>query len=144
MLTDGRRTDDGRTTDARVTGILIAHLGAFGSGELKTSHINFKPWTKHPMPFLQLQPLTNHHTHILHPGQNIPCHFCSPGQNITHTFCTLDKTSNATYFDTLDKTYELRHEISNNVICVTSKASDQPAHTLSLIRAFASHLFILV
>ena len=33
--TDGRRTD-GRTTDAGVTGILIAHLGAFGSGELKT------------------------------------------------------------------------------------------------------------
>ena len=32
--TDGRRTD-GRTTDAGVTGILIAHLGAFGSGELK-------------------------------------------------------------------------------------------------------------
>ena len=30
---DGR-TDDGRT-DAGVTGILIAHLGAFGSGELK-------------------------------------------------------------------------------------------------------------
>ena len=34
MLTDGR-TDDGRTTDDIVTGILIAHLGAFGSGELK-------------------------------------------------------------------------------------------------------------
>ena len=33
---DGRT--DGRTTDARVTGILIAHLGAFGSGEL----INYK------------------------------------------------------------------------------------------------------
>ena len=32
MLTDGR-TDDG------VIGILIAHLGAFGSGELK-----IKPW----------------------------------------------------------------------------------------------------
>ena len=31
--TDGRTTD-GRTTDAGVTGILIAHLGAFGSGEL--------------------------------------------------------------------------------------------------------------
>ena len=28
---------DGRTTDAGVTGILIAHLGAFGSGELKMS-----------------------------------------------------------------------------------------------------------
>ena len=26
---------DGRTTDAGVIGILIAHLGAFGSGELK-------------------------------------------------------------------------------------------------------------
>ena len=39
--TDDRRqtTDDGRTTDDGVTGILIAHLGAFGSGELimKTS-----------------------------------------------------------------------------------------------------------
>ena len=35
MLTD-ERTTDGRTTDAGVTGILIAHLGAFGSGELKT------------------------------------------------------------------------------------------------------------
>ena len=33
--TDDGRTDDGRTTDAGVTGILIAHLGAFGSGELK-------------------------------------------------------------------------------------------------------------
>ena len=31
---DGRRTD-GRTTDAGVTGILLAHLRAFGSGELK-------------------------------------------------------------------------------------------------------------
>ena len=29
---DGRT--DGRTTDAGVTGILIAHLRAFGSGEL--------------------------------------------------------------------------------------------------------------
>ena len=32
---------------------------------------------------------------------------------------------------------EPRHEISNNVVCATSKASDQPAHTRSLIRAFA-------
>ena len=35
-------------------------------------------------------------------------------------------------------TNEPVHEISNNVVCATSKASDQPAHTLSLIRAFAS------
>ena len=26
------------------------------------------------------------------------------------------------------KTYELRHEISNNVTCATSKSSDQPAY----------------
>ena len=35
------------------------------------------------------------------------------------------------------------HEISNNVVCATIKASDQPAHTGSLIRAFASRLSIL-
>ena len=35
------------------------------------------------------------------------------------------------------------HGISNNVACATSKASDQPAHTRSLIRAFASRLSIL-
>ena len=33
---DGR-TDDGQTMDAGVTGILIAHLGAFGSVELKNN-----------------------------------------------------------------------------------------------------------
>ena len=40
--TDDGRTTDGRTTDAGVTGILIAHLGAFGSGELKNV-IKFGP-----------------------------------------------------------------------------------------------------
>ena len=35
------------------------------------------------------------------------------------------------------------HEISNNVICATSKVSDQPAHTRSLVRAFACRLNIL-
>ena len=35
------------------------------------------------------------------------------------------------------------HEISNNVVCATNKASNQPAHTRSLIRAFASRLSIL-
>ena len=38
---------------------------------------------------------------------------------------------------------EQRHEISNNVVCATSKASDQPAHMPSLIRVFASRLSIL-
>ena len=35
------------------------------------------------------------------------------------------------------------HEISNNVVCETSEGSDQPAHTGSLIRAFADRLNIL-
>ena len=38
---------------------------------------------------------------------------------------------------------EPRHEISNNVVCATSKGSDQPAHTCRLIRAFACRLSIL-
>ena len=38
---------------------------------------------------------------------------------------------------------EPRHEISNNVVCATSKGSDQPAHTRSLIRALASRLNII-
>ena len=46
----------------------------------------------------------------------------------------------------LDKmnTFEPVHEISNNVVCATSKVSDQPAHTRSLIRAIASRLSILI
>ena len=38
---------------------------------------------------------------------------------------------------------EAWHGISNNVVCVTSIVSDQPAHRRSLIRAFASRLNIL-
>ena len=40
-------------------------------------------------------------------------------------------------------TYEPLHEISSNVVCATSKASDQPAHMRSLIRACASCMNIL-
>ena len=39
--------------------------------------------------------------------------------------------------------YELWHENSNNVVCATSKGSDQPAHMRRLIRAFASRFGIL-
>ena len=39
---------------------------------------------------------------------------------------------------------EPRHDISNNVVCGTSKGSNQLAHTRSLIRACASHLNILM
>ena len=38
------------------------------------------------------------------------------------------------------KIIEPRHEISNNVVCATSKGTDQPVHMCSLIRAFASRL----
>ena len=35
------------------------------------------------------------------------------------------------------------HENLNNVVCASSKGSDQPAHMRSPIRAFASHLSVL-
>ena len=38
---------------------------------------------------------------------------------------------------------EPQHEIFNNVVCATSKASDQPVHTHSLNRAFDNRLNIL-
>ena len=41
------------------------------------------------------------------------------------------------------RVFEPRHDISNNVVYAISKASDQPAHTRSLITAFASRLNIL-
>ena len=37
---------------------------------------------------------------------------------------------------------EPRHKISNNVVCATSKGSDQPAHTRRLIIAVSSHFNI--
>ena len=42
-----------------------------------------------------------------------------------------------------NSTYEPPHEISNNVVCATSKGSDQPVRMRSLIRAFAGRLNIL-
>ena len=54
----------------------------------------------------------------------------------TPDLCALVKTVSSTKF-------EPRHEFSNNVVCATSKGSDQPAHMGSLIRAFASRLNIL-
>ena len=43
----------------------------------------------------------------------------------------------------IDRLIEPQHEIFNNVVCATSKGSDQPVHTRSLIRDFASGLNIL-
>ena len=53
-------------------------------------------------------------------------------------FCTPDGGSPVfTPYQHKWKINEPRHEISNNVVCVTSNGSDQPARTRSLIRAFA-------
>ena len=57
---------------------------------------------------------------------------------------TLYQLSHSTpHFAKASKPFEPPHEISNNVVYATSKASDQPAHARSLIKAFASHLNIL-
>ena len=37
----------------------------------------------------------------------------------------------------------LRHKISNNLVCATSKDSDQPVDTCRLIRGFGSRLNVL-
>ena len=46
------------------------------------------------------------------------------------------------FYSYLMQIMEPRHEISNNMVCATSKPSDQPAHMHSLIRAFANRLTI--
>ena len=48
------------------------------------------------------------------------------------------------YVTLLTNIFKPLHDISNNVVCATSKASDQPVHTSSLIRVFASTLNILL
>ena len=58
-------------------------------------------------------------------------------------FCVKISTHEKCQFGCRHYTTEPVHKISNNVGCATSKASDQSAHTRSLIRAFASRLSIL-
>ena len=71
--------------------------------------------------------LTEHHLEFL--SLNGGC--------IVSSESTLVKMSNC--WKSHATAHEPVHEISNNVVCATSKASDQPAHTHSLIRAYASH-----
>ena len=57
--------------------------------------------------------------------------------------CTVTDAQNKSFnvaWDVFDTIIEPPHEISNNVVCATSKGTDQPAHMRSLIRAFASRL----
>ena len=44
---------------------------------------------------------------------------------------------------TMQNTNKLWHVISNNVVCATSKGSDQPAHISSLIKDFTSRSIII-
>ena len=63
------------------------------------------------------------------------------GDLFSHTMAPAE--ASVDLFLVYSKIYEPRHEISNNVVCTTSKGSDQPALMRSLIRAFASRLNIL-
>ena len=72
-------------------------------------------------------------------------------ENNNHTFSSEKRKGNIALIflqkftaRTLQLLNEPVHEISNNVVCATSKASDQPSHTRSLIRAFASRLSFLL
>ena len=55
----------------------------------------------------------------------------------------LSETPKTGFLEMRSISYEPKHEIPNYVVCATSKASDQHAHTRSLIRAFTSSLSIL-
>ena len=63
------------------------------------------------------------------------CQRRSYSSHDTHTHCWVSHV--AAYNN------EPVHDISNNVLCATSKGSDQPAHTHSLFRSFARRLSIL-
>ena len=52
-------------------------------------------------------------------------------------------TNDPLVYKVLQTKFEPRYEISNNVVCATSKGSDQTAHMHSLIRAFTGRLNIL-
>ena len=67
--------------------------------------------------------------------------------SISYTFTVLSTVKGAFWVyndNSAPKQYEPQHhsEISNNVVCATSKGLDQPVHTRSLIRTFGSRLDI--
>ena len=64
----------------------------------------------------------------------------------SYLFCFFTRVKDlprTSFHDVANIVNEPVHGISNNVVCATSKASDQPAHTRSLVRAFASRLSII-
>ena len=70
--------------------------------------------------------------------------FNSGNTGTINTFTQRTKRINDQYYLASYKIIiEPVHEISNNVVCATSKAADQPALMCSLIRVFASRMSIL-
>ena len=60
---------------------------------------------------------------------------------VSQSYCILLPVFNTSFLKIYIKfKIEPVHEISSNMVCATSKASDQPAHMRRLIRAFASRL----
>ena len=74
-------------------------------------------------------------------GWSVPLLFTNNGRQVFSRRCPDYTKNNKTLKQSIETLIiEPRHEISNNLVYATSKGSDQPAHTLSLIRAFANHL----
>ena len=69
--------------------------------------------------------------------------FFSYALNVTYFGISKNNAYQDGSFEYSQHNNEPRHEISNDVVCGTSTGSDQPVHTRSLIRAFASGLNIL-
>ena len=79
-----------------------------------------------------------HCMYIIHPLMSLKKKqdFCSLFRQ-QDNFYELSKTKRL-----MNDIMEPQHEISSNVVFVTSKVSDQPAHMCSLIRAASSHMNI--
>ena len=58
-------------------------------------------------------------------------------------FIRIQQSSRVLYLVQKCQTHSSRDEISNNVVCATSKGTDQPEHMRSPIRAFCCRLNIL-
>ena len=62
---------------------------------------------------------------------------------LSSIYVDLENVAGKHFIHSVIDIYEPQHEISNHVVCATSKGSDQPAHTRSLVRVFASRVKIL-
>ena len=80
--------------------------------------------------------INDNHVHIFENKINVTC-------NVFVKKFMKAKKGRRVFYDTFANVNEPVHEIFNNLVCATSKASDQSVHTRSLIRAFASSWSIL-